>query len=433
MRMKLMLLVIALLIVAILFAGIEFVALPTARALVQTLPAQRLAEGLRGAAAATPAFPPAQNTASQPEAPAVPTSSLPANSREIAIPQSDNATSQLLEAIYAKVNPSVVQVTNLAALSSRRASGAAPQGEGSGFVWDVQGDIVTNQHVVSGADKIQVTFVDGTTVDATVVGSDPDSDIAVLKVDPKATNLIPLAQGDIRQVKVGELAVAIGNPFGFQGTMTSGIVSAIGRTIPSQTSFSIPAAVQTDAAINPGNSGGPLLNSRGQVIGVNDQIQSSSGSNSGIGFAIPINIVQRVVPSLIQNGSYQHAYLGISGGTYSRAWSRALGLQADVKGAYVLDVLPGGPAAKAGLQAGGRDTNVLLGTDSSGSPSYLKAGGDLITAIDDHPINKMDDLLIYLESEASPGQAVQLTILRDGGRQQTLRVILTARPSQSRG
>jgi 2-alkenal reductase len=341
-----------------------------------------------------------------------------------------NSESQILEAVYRKVNPSVVQVVNLVQSSRLRNAGAVPQGEGSGFVWDRQGHIVTNDHVVKGADKLQVIFTDGTTLDARLVGTDPDSDLAVIQVDPQLANLVPVELGDMAQVQVGDMAIAIGNPFGLEGTMTRGIVSALGRTIPSQTAFSIPEAIQTDAAINPGNSGGPLLNERGQVIGVNDQIQSANGANSGVGFAIPVSIVRRVVPALIQNGRYDHAYLGISGGAYSKAWAAALGFPADVKGIYVLAITPNGPASRAGLRAGTTNTDVVLGTDRGGL-TYLQRGGDLITAIDGQPMTRMDDLLIYLEEKAAPGQIVRLTVLRDGGQQETITVKLEARPTQT--
>jgi len=340
-----------------------------------------------------------------------------------------DAQSQILESVYQKVNPSVVEVVNLAQSGRASTGGAVPQGEGSGFVWDKQGHIVTNDHVVSGADQLQVVFADGTQVDAKLVATDPNGDIAVIQVDPTLVNLAPVEVGDMSQVKVGETAIAIGNPFGFQGTMTRGIVSALGRTIPSQTTYNIPEAIQTDAAINPGNSGGPLLNEQGQVIGVNDQIQSASGSNSGVGFAIPISIVKRIVPALIQNGAYQHSYLGLAGTTYSKAWAQPLGLPADARGAYVEQVTPGAPAALAGLRAGSNDTSVLLGQGNSG-PVYLQSGGDLITAVNGQPVTKMDDLLMYLEEQTSPGQAVKLTVLRSGGQQATLTVTLGARPAQ---
>jgi S1-C subfamily serine protease len=350
----------------------------------------------------------------------------------INVPAGADSESQLFEAVYQKVNPSVVRVDNLSALNGGSSSGVVPQGEGSGFVWDTAGHIVTNDHVVRGADKLQVTFSDGTVLDAQLVGTDPNGDIAVLKVDPNLVSLVPVEQGDMSQVKVGQRAIAIGNPFGFAGTMTTGIVSALGRSIPAITGFGIPEAIQTDASINPGNSGGPLLNVQGQVIGVNAQIQSSSGSNSGVGFAIPINLVQRIVPGLIKTGAYQHAYLGMSGATYTRAWAQALGFPADAKGAYVLDLVRGGPAASAGLRAGTTDTNVLLGIDGVGGPVYLQSGGDLITAIDDQPITKMDDLLIYLEEHTSPGQKVKLTVLRDGTfGSTTLEVTLGQRPDRA--
>jgi 2-alkenal reductase len=244
---------------------------------------------------------------------------------------------------------------------------------------------------------------------------------------------VPVEQGDIKEVQVGQRAIAIGNPFGLVGTMTSGIVSAIGRSIPSdpssRLSFNIPEVIQTDAAINPGNSGGPLLNDRGQVIGVNAQIRSQAGSNSGVGFAIPINIVQRVVPALITDGRYRHAYLGISGRTYSPAWADALGFPQDARGAYVMTVTSDGPAEQAGVRPASQDTDVLLGVDTSG-PVYLQSGGDLIVAIDNQPVISFDDLLVYLESYKSPGDQVKLIVLRAGGEQVVLTVKLSERPSR---
>jgi S1-C subfamily serine protease len=359
--------------------------------------------------------------------PAAAVSAAPAPA--VNVPAGTDDESQLLTAVYQKVNPSVVRVFNLAASSNFSTANALPQGEGSGWVYDTQGHIVTNDHVIRGADKIQVTFADGSTVDAQLVGTDPNGDIAVIQVNQQEAALVPVELGDSAQVKVGELAIAIGNPFGFAGTMTRGIVSAVGRTIPAVTGFEIPEAIQTDAAINPGNSGGPLLNSQGQVIGVNDQIQSSTGSSSGVGFAIPINIVKRIVPSLIKTGKYTHAYIGISGTTYSKAWASALNLPADAKGAYVEGVVNSSPAASAGLRAGNQDTNVVLGADQNG-PVYLQKGGDLITAVDGHPITKMDDLLIYLEEKTSPGQTIQIGVVRAGGQQATLPLTLGERPSR---
>jgi serine protease Do len=348
----------------------------------------------------------------------------------INVPAGVEAETQLVEAVYQKVNPSVVRIENLATQRFGSSTDAVPQGEGSGFVWDAAGDIVTNDHVVRGADQLQVTFSDGTTLDAQLVGTDPNGDIAVIKVDPRLVALVPVEVGDMSQVRVGQPAIAIGNPFGFEGTMTEGIVSALGRSIPAVTGFDIPEAIQTDAAINPGNSGGPLLNVLGQVIGVNAQIESSTRSNSGVGFAIPISLVQRIVPSLINTGTYGHSYLGMSAGTYTRAWANALGFPADAKGAYVMGVVQGGPADAAGLRPGTVDSTILLGTDNFGRPAYLQRGGDLITAINGQPMTGMSDLLIYLEENTSPGQKAQLTVLRAGGQSRTLDVVLGQRPNQ---
>jgi 2-alkenal reductase len=351
----------------------------------------------------------------------------------IEVPSGVQAEAQLIEAVYRKVNPSVVRIVNLAAQRFGSSTDALPQGEGSGFVWDTAGHIVTNDHVVRGADKLQVNFSDGTSLDAKLVGTDPNGDIAVIVVDPKLVTLTPVEQGDMSKVQVGQPALAIGNPFGFEGTMTSGIVSALGRSIPAVTGFDIPEAIQTDASINPGNSGGPLLNVQGQVIGVNAQIESTTRSSSGVGFAIPISLVQRIVPSLIKTGAYGHSYLGMSAGSFTRAWAQALGFPADAHGAYVMGVLQGGPAEKAGLHPGTVDSNVLLGTDSFGRPAYLQRGGDLITAIDGQPVTGMSDVLIYLEEHTSPGQKVKLTVLRTGGNSQTLTVTLGQRPEQAPG
>jgi len=329
--------------------------------------------------------------------------------------------SQILTEVYRKVNPSVVNIRT-------------DQAEGSGFVWDTAGHIVTNDHVVQGARDVLVTFADGVSLPATVIGEDPDSDLAVVEVDPRLHELRPVELGDVDEVDVGDRAIAIGNPFGLEGTLTEGIISAKGRSIPALTSFAIPEALQTDAAINPGNSGGPLLDSQGQVIGVNAQIETGSflvQANTGIGFAIPVNIAKRVVPALIAEGHYDHAWLGISGQTYSPAWADALGFPEEARGAYVMYVEPGGPSDEAGLRAGTRQTDVLLGFDL-GQQVYLAAGGDLIVAVDDQPVEKFDDLLVYLERYASPGDPVELTVLRGDGRQQVISVTLGKRSQRTR-
>jgi 2-alkenal reductase len=341
------------------------------------------------------------------------------------------------EAVYQKANASVVYIENLTSLGRTRsgANASVTESTGSGWVWDTQGYIVTNNHVVEGADQLNVTFADGVVAPAEVVGTDPGSDLAVIKVDPSAADLVPAEQGRIEDVKVGGRAIAIGNPFGLVGTMTTGIVSAIGRSLASDPtsagSFSIPQVIQTDAAINPGNSGGPLLNEAGQVIGVNFQIRSDSGANTGVGFAIPINIAQRVVPALISKGVYQHAYMGIRGQTYSPAWAQELNLPENVRGAYVIDVVQGGPAARGGLRgATAGDTSIALGVDQAGV-AYLPAGGDLITAVDGQPVKQFDDLLVYLESHKSPGDEVAFTVIRSGGKESTVTITLGARPAAS--
>jgi serine protease Do len=349
----------------------------------------------------------------------------------INIPPGSDVESGILQAVYEKVHPSVVNIVNLAMLPDPQNPDATiPESQGSGFVWDTEGHIITNDHVVQDATAIQVTFADGIELPAEVVGADPDSDLAVIKVDPELIKLTPVEPGNLDEIKVGQRAIAIGNPFGLEGTMTSGIISAVGRSIPAITGFNIPLAIQTDAAINPGNSGGPLLNDRGQVIGVNAQIRSDARANSGVGFAIPINIVQRVAPALISEGSYTHAYLGVSGRTYSPSWAEVLGLPREVRGAYILQVIRGGPSDAAGLRAGTTQTKILLGVGQNGL-EYLQSGGDLVTAIDDTPVTTFDDLLVYLESFRSPGDPVRLTVLRNGNEQMTITVVLGQRPRRT--
>lgn len=350
----------------------------------------------------------------------------------LAIPENvTDYETAVLVAIYETVGPSVV---NVDVLSYQRnlpsqlfpESGQLdpetliPQGQGSGFLWDSDGHIVTNAHVVDNADQVQITFSDGTVTIAEVIGMDRHSDLAVLKVDPTGYNLVPVARGNLDEMKVGMRVAAIGNPFGFQGTLTSGIVSAIGRSIPGLASFSIPESIQTDTAINPGNSGGPLLNERGEVIGVNAQIRSEERANSGVGFAIPITIVERVIPVLIAEGRYEHSYIGISGNTFSPICAEGLGLEPDMRGAYVNTVLPDTPAARGGLRGGDQEIeNGSIGV----CPSV--AGGDLIIAIDGQPVARFDDLLVYLERYTSPGDTVTLTVLRDG---RTTEVDITLAP-----
>lgn len=296
------------------------------------------------------------------------------------------------------------------------------QGEGSGFVWDDQGHIVTNNHVIADATEVRVIFADGTSLEAEVLGADPNSDLAVLQVDAADQELVPVELGDSEALKVGQVAVAIGNPFGLENTMTYGIVSALGRTISSGASaFSIPEVIQTDAPINPGNSGGPLLDREGRVIGINTQIVSGSGSNAGIGFAVPVNIAKQVVPALIEKGSYDYAWLGISGQTLSPEVAEVMRLPEGTQGALIVEVTPNGPAEAAGLQ-GSSDKLTHNGVE-------YPMGGDVITSLDGRPVTSMDDLIRYLTSDLRPGDKVNLEVIRSNGKKVTVEVTLGTRPS----
>jgi serine protease Do len=350
-----------------------------------------------------------------------------------------SAYESTLESIYTTVSPQVVNISVLTPATSgnfqtfpgfnnQQSQPQYSSALGSGFVWDMNGDIVTNNHVVDGATKIDVSFSDGTTVPATIVGQDPYSDLAVIKVDVSASMLHPVTMADSNQVKVGEIAIAIGNPYGFEGSMTVGTVSGLGRELPTNTTtqttganYSIPDVIQTDAAINPGNSGGVLVNDQGQVIGVTSALESSSGSSSGIGFAIPAEIVSQVVPSLISTGKYDHPYLGISGTDMNPDIAQAMNQPLDTRGALVETVVAGGPAANAGLQA----SNTLVTINGVQGT----VGGDIITAINGQTINSMSDIIAYLAIHSQVGQTVTLTILRNG-QTQSVKVTLGTRPAQ---
>jgi S1-C subfamily serine protease len=342
---------------------------------------------------------------------------------------------QTLQQIYQQVNPSVVAIEIVGQIAQtsiipfgengQELPNIPQQGLGSGFVWDTDGHIVTNNHVIDGADKISVVFSNGTIVPATLVGADPDADLAVIKVNLPADQLQPVTVADSKQVKVGQLAVAIGNPFGNENTMTVGFVSAIGRSIPADcgmtgTSYSIPDVIQTDAPINPGNSGGVLLDDQGHVMGVTAQIESPVRASVGIGYVIPSNIVSRVVPELIKSGKYDHSWLGISGGSLIPDLATAMNLKSDQRGALVNQVTAGGPAEAAGLRGSAQPTTIN-GQD-------VNVGGDVIIAIDNQPVKTFDDLVAYLTSSTGVGQTITLTILRDG-QQQDIKVTLVARPS----
>ena len=293
-------------------------------------------------------------------------------------------------------------------------------GVGSGFVFDQSGHIITNHHVIDNSEKIVVTFLDGSSYNANIVGSDPFTDIAVIKVDAEPYLLHPLPVGDSSNLKVGMRVVAIGNPFGLSGSMTAGIVSQLGRLLPSQdTGFSIPDVIQTDAAINPGNSGGPLLNMKGEVVGINTAIQSAIGEFTGIGFAIPSKTVSKIAPQLIEEGEYHHPWVGISGRDIDPDLAKILNLK-DSKGFLIVTVVEGSPADKAGL-IGSSKTKEIDGVT-------YQVGGDVILSVDGKSVRKIDDILIHLQREKSVGDEMVLEILRDG-RITNFVILLEERPN----
>ena len=295
---------------------------------------------------------------------------------------------------------------------------------GSGFVIDTDGHILTNAHVVEGATRIEVTLGRSDTpqvIGAQVVGKDPSTDVALLKVDAPADELHPLQLGNSADSQVGDPVVAIGNPFGLDRTVTSGIVSALQRQIKAPNGFTIDNVIQTDAAINPGNSGGPLINRQGQVIGINSQIESpNGGGNVGIGFAIPINTVRDVVQQLLQSGTVQHAYLGISGTDLTPQIAKVLNLPVD-QGALVQSVTPDGPADRAGIQGGNPNATVTV------DGARLHPGGDVITAIDGKPVRSMSDVIEDIASK-QPGDTVEVTMV-NGSQKRTVSVTLGNRPA----
>jgi 2-alkenal reductase len=332
------------------------------------------------------------------------------------LPQAVTDEQGTLVTLYQRVNPAVVNVRVFNNTGNQVQSTA----EGSGFVIDTAGHIVTNAHVVHGATQVEVNFSDDTTLSAKVNGEDLNADLAVIQVDKLPQGVVPVTLGDISKVQVGQTVIAIGNPFGLSGSLTRGVVSALGRTIPALTVFSIPQAIQTDAAINPGNSGGPLLNLQGEVIGVNAQIETNgtSNSNAGVGFAIPISIVKRVVPSLIKNGKYEWSYMGVQGGGLTSDVIEAMGLSVE-HGAYIAAVTSGGPAEKAGLR-GASGTKTVNGRTA-------QIGGDVVTKINGKEIRSFDDLLVYIALETAPGDVITLTVIRDG-KPLDVKLTLAARP-----
>jgi len=357
-----------------------------------------------------------------------------------------------LEQLYIAVNPSVVniqvtmpagagqaEIPNIPGLpfqldpnlpDGQGAPQQMPQARalGSGFVWDQQGHIVTNNHVVDGAENITVTFADGLTLSAEVVGRDPESDLAVIKVDPSKAELRPITLADSTMVQVGQFAVAIGNPFGLEGSMSFGIVSALGRSLPTNSSalgqggpsYTIPDIIQTDAPVNPGNSGGVLLDLLGNLIGVPTAIESPVRGSSGVGYAVPSIIVQKVVPELIGSGVFEHPYIGLSGGTLTTEMAKAMNLPEATRGTLVSAVSKGSPAEKAGLQGSTKEAEI--------DGEKVKVGGDVIIAIAGQPVKDFEDLTTYLARSGKVGQQVELTVLRDG-QETTVTLTLAARPA----
>jgi S1-C subfamily serine protease len=329
-----------------------------------------------------------------------------------------------VEAVYDAVSPSVVNVTNRTIVYDRWMGASPQEGSGSGFVYDTQGHILTNYHVIENADEVLVTLADGEVYNAEVVGSDPTNDLAVLRLDSGAGLPLPLTLGDSDRLHVGQSVIAIGNPYGLQRTLTTGVVSALGRVIESpEANQFIGEAIQTDAAINPGNSGGPMLDLRGNVIGINSQIISPSGASAGIGFAVSVNTVKRVVPQLIATGRYPHPWLGVeplslSSSTVSVLRDAGVAVGSD-SGVLVLQADDGGPADRAGIRGGSQIMRM--------GRYRLPVGGDVIVAVNGVEVNELQDLTVYLEMQTTVGDTVQVTILRDG-REITLPVTLAQQP-----
>ena len=343
------------------------------------------------------------------------------------------ANQEALANLYSTVAPSVVNIQVTSRVStlpgfSVPSDPSSPLQEslGSGFIYDDEGHIVTNNHVVEDAESVLVIFSNGFWAEAEVVATDPQADLAVIKVTPPTDmEWRPLTLADPNTLRVGHTVIAIGNPFGLDGTLTSGVVSAIGRGIPlgngNTANYTLPDVIQTDAAINPGNSGGPLMDVNGDVVGVNFAIRSQESFNAGVGFAIPVSILRRVVPALIEDGRFAYAYLGLSGSSISPFLAQALELPANHLGVYVATVIPGGPSEQAGIQGGNE-------TVTNDNGLEFQRGGDIVIAVEDIPVRRFEDLVSFLVTRASPGEVITLTILRED-EQLEIPVTLGERPS----
>ena len=343
--------------------------------------------------------------------------------------EQNNSTELKIQDLFSQTSKSVVQITVIDPLSN------AQQALGSGFLYDKDGHIITNNHVVAfneGNNNYLVTFSNGNSYQAKLIGHDPYSDLAVLKLDPIDIVLSPIPLGNSSSLRVGDTVAAIGNPFGLSGSLTVGIVSGLGRLLPSTEgstspfsqfamNFNIPDIIQTDAAINPGNSGGPLLNLKGEVIGINSAIFSNTGVNAGIGFALPSNTVKKVVQSIISSGKYLHPYLGVVGMDITPQLAKIFGLK-ESKGFLITDITPGSPAAKSGKLQKGTITYNQRG-------EIIDSDGDIIVAIDDKEVRKIDDILTYLEREKEVGDTVTLKILRND-KLENVEIVLAPRVSE---
>ncbi len=329
---------------------------------------------------------------------AAPTPTLP----DAAVFAELDAHDQVVATLYQRVSPSVLHITSRAQAFSPFYGIVPREGTGSGFTYDDQGHIVTNNHVVANANEVSGVLADGTALNAEVVGTDPYYDLAVLHVDVPAKGLAPLELGESTNLMVGQSVIAIGNPSGLDRTLTTGVISALGRQIQTEQGGVIGEAIQTDAAINPGNSGGPLLDMRGRVVGINTAINSPSGGSVGIGFAVPVDIIKQVVPALISDGHFAHPSLGVQ----VAELGREVRLRADDnrQGLLIVDISAGSGAQMAGLQAA--DVTIQRGR-------YVINGGDIITAINGQPVTTRNDMQLLLEQQTQPGDSVTVTIFRD--------------------
>ncbi|MEK7777265.1 MAG: trypsin-like peptidase domain-containing protein [Chloroflexota bacterium] len=322
---------------------------------------------------------------------------------------------EAVSALYEKVSPAVVEITVVQATTGRFGSRPVQRGQGSGFLIDAEGHILTNYHVVQGATQIQVVLSDGRTLDAQVTGTSPFDDLALVKVDPQAVKgILPLSLGDSGAAKPGQMAIALGSPFGLENSITVGVVSGVNRSQAGFIGRSITGMIQTDALINPGNSGGPLLNSQGEVMGINTSIEASSAGATGVGFAVPVNTAKNVLAQLLNNTTVKRPWLGISGVAISSDLSNQLGITTP-RGIYIVAVAAGSPAEQAGLRGGGTGTDGGPGT-----------GGDIITSADGRSLRTVEDLVAYFNS-LRPGDTVNLTLIRDGKTLQ-VRVVLAEWP-----